>query len=546
MNRFKIDAFCYLIMVALIFSCTTPDDHVELPPKDPNLHLTIKDVKSMYSDIDKEDVEYGSDIDSIFGVVISDAKIGNNPENLVILQEDSDGIGIDVSDYSENLSLSTGDSVAVDIQGGTLVNENGNFIIKGPSASDFEKIASDKKVEPVNVVLSDLSSDLQKYNFTLVKASGVNLFPTPDEGSKLEGSMGLSDGTVKEGAVRLFINPDSDLANEEAPDNATFTGIAMFDEVEGDSIEKRILPRNNSDIDVTTDPVYSDIVLTGFMADPRGFDQKIPGEETKYGGGAEDGGVTVYHKGGYEYVQFMALKDIDFSETPFSVVVARDGVLKGGSEPFVTENGWAEGGKHTYKFNLTEGKAEAGTFFYVGSSSKELAGYWPEGQSQDISGANWIRSIDVLSSEGGVTGDDFGDSIDGLLANTGAAVGIAVFEGTEITPENRPIDAVFYNKPEGGFPFDEGVNSFLVPDKSDLYSAIDEDGNNQLYLGEGTNTFIVDEDIIQDKSIWLKMGGVFSENNTISPRTNPTTIQLGFDSDISEIESGSGVTEFRK
>src|SRR5699024_7926957 len=143
----------------------------------------------------------------------------------------------------------------------------------------------------------------------------------------------------------------------------------------------------------------------GFMADPRGHDQREKGFETNY----SSTGITVTHDGGYEYMQFMALKDIDFSETPYSVVVARDGVYR------VTPAGWAEGGSTTFKFNLTKGTVEKGSFFYVGSASKVIAGYWPKGKSTDISDANWIRALEIqLGDSDATAGDGFGRSTTAL------------------------------------------------------------------------------------------------------------------------------------
>src|SRR5699024_9139477 len=239
-------------------------------------------------------------------------------------------------------------------------------------------------------------------------------------------------------------------------------------------------------------------------------------------------------------MQFMALKDIDFSVTPYSVVVARDGVYR------VTPAGWAEGGSTTFKFNLTKGTVEKGSFFYVGSASKVIAGYWPKGKSTDISDANWIRALEIqLGDSDATAGDGFGRSTTALLANTSLAVGLAVFEGTEITSTSVPIDAVFYNEPDESFPLDLD-NSYLIPEQSDLFNAVNsETGENQPYYGIGTNNFVVSEKVAGDESNWIKMGGIVSSDNWLEKR-NPSRVKLNRTSKLSDIEDASGVTFFRK
>src|SRR5699024_4690003 len=72
-------------------------------------------------------------------------------------------------------------------------------------------------------------------------------------------------------------------------------------------------------------PLNTGIIITGMMVNPYGSDSPEKGTE-KYD-------FTV--PGGMEYIQLMALRDIDFSETPHSLVVGRHyGDLV---------NGWASG-----------------------------------------------------------------------------------------------------------------------------------------------------------------------------------------------------------
>src|SRR5699024_6633005 len=221
-------------------------------------------------------------------------------------------------------------------------------------------------------------------------------------------------------------------------------------------------------------PLHSYVILTGFMINSWGSDSPEKGA-VKYD-------FTV--PGGFEYIQLMALRDIDFSETPYSVVVGR---------PYHEHaKGWASGKDMTFKFNLTEGKAEQGTFFYVGGAARRIDGYRPEGLSTDISDGNWVRYLQTnLGEDQAVAGDGFGWSTAGLLPNTDEAVGIAVFKGTEVTATSVPLDAVFYGSEVGGAL--KGTNGYKVPETSDLYSAVNkETGGSQPLFGQGSNTFMVE------------------------------------------------------
>src|SRR5690606_14305578 len=141
------------------------------------------------------------------------------------------------------------------------------------------------------------------------------------------------------------------------------------------------------------------IVITGFLNDAIGTDAN------------------------YEYMQFMATEDIDFSVTPYSVVTTNNA---GTSEPKgLPTKGWATGGKRTYKFDLTSGFAAKGTFFYVGGTTKKING----SKSTAIPEANWIVAYGYNSKDG----FGFGEATTNLLANSGNAFGISVFKGTEVT-----------------------------------------------------------------------------------------------------------------
>ncbi|NGM63201.1 hypothetical protein G5B30_14925 [Sphingobacterium sp. SGG-5] len=277
------------------------------------------------------------------------------------------------------------------------------------------------------------------------------------------------------------------------------------------------------------------IIITGFMANPWGTDNPTPG--TKY----KKGSVEYTHNGGYEYIQLMATEDIDFSKTPYSVVTANNG-----GDRVATTNGWAEGGKTTFKFDLTEGKAAKGTFFYVGSPSKVIAGYHSKGKSADISQANWIRTIASNSKSKKVLGDGFGNAIGGtgILgdpykgdSNTDAD-GIAVFKGTKVTPLTVPIDAIFYGNAVGVAKGERG-SGYILP-TNDHY----KNQTGKSCYGEPGNTFFF-EQTSPSSNVFIKLGGAYhaEKNNWDTPRKAINKKLSGKASTLPDIETGLNITQ---
>lgn len=227
--------------------------------------------------------------------------------------------------------------------------------------------------------------------------------------------------------------------------------------------------------------LHAQIFVTGIMADPRFHDAK------------GDGGVSqsVYHYGGFEYIQLKATEDIDFSVTPYSVVIARNDAANR-----VTDKGWAEGGNSTFKFNLTSGTVGKGDYFYVGGLEKRIAGYKNGRKSTDIgesapipsNRAQWIRAKNVsLGGDDGL-GLKPRDTI-GLM-DPENPYGIAVFSTTHVMSATKPIDAVFFIPDSASLAYVQydanGNKGYRVP-TNDLYDSTDatyfyQNGKNTGYL----------------------------------------------------------------
>ena len=221
----------------------------------------------------------------------------------------------------------------------------------------------------------------------------------------------------------------------------------------------------------------SAIVITGMLADAKGSDTNN------------------------EYIQFMALEEIDFAQTPYCVIACRNNK--------VNAKGWVQGSYVTYKFNLTSGRAAKGTFFYVGGVNKRLNG----NSSADISGANWICSVDYNTQAGA---DGIGDKTTGFLhnynsnGNKNIADGIAVFKGTEVDEKSVPCDAVFYGATITTDVYNPAGYGYRIPD-NDLYSTKNLlSGVGQPFFGQGTNTFLF-PDGGNDAGEFVFFGGSFTQ-----------------------------------
>jgi hypothetical protein len=148
----------------------------------------------------------------------------------------------------------------------------------------------------------------------------------------------------------------------------------------------------------------------------------------------------------FEYIELVATEAIDFSVTPFSLVV---------SDGATDANGWVAGGTMTYGFNITSGTVEPGEIVYVGGSSMT-----PTGKK--------LRTINTATE----SGDRFGDPrLSGVVGNGGASAdGIAVFAAdiNALTNSTVPVDALFYGTSFGAAIVDGGAAGFQLP-INDLY-----------------------------------------------------------------------------
>ena len=285
----------------------------------------------------------------------------------------------------------------------------------------------------------------------------------------------------------------------------------------------------------------SDIVITGMMVDPKGTDCPKKGQVS--GGG-------VAHLGGYEYIQLLALKDINFDTTPYCIITGMNATNPNDATYPAAVNGWVQsmGGssKTTYQMNLTSGSVKKGQFFYVGGYSRAIASYYNNWVSVTVEPDRWW-AFDFYYKPGD-NGNGAAKGGSGIFNNlngdkiTNVPDGVAIFKGINIDKNSIPQDCVFY----GGASPIRKEDRYLITD-NDLYSTVNASGEPQPYFGDGTNTWFAKQGF-HDDGCYFMMGGSVSPTEWVKPRTGKA-IRLncakGANSvSISDIESSEGVTKF--
>ena len=452
----QVLSYTIIAMVIFSFANCKKTGYGNYPGGEVSHYISTYDIRTMYKGQDlilsKENM-LGST--SLAVVVISNHTGNNLPENLLIVQDNRRlnqlrGISIDLGPEAKNYI--PGDSVIIDIQGTLLTRKNGILQLSGITTSDINKVST-VTVTPVIVQAASIVANPERYESTLVAVVDGSFIPLPQVGETLSGNKTVNDGT---GNVTLHTETDATFANQSLYGRANYYGISLNIEGANGTLIPQVLPRIKEDIILlSSDISIAPLVISGYVSDAPGTDNN------------------------YEYIQLLAVQDINFTITPFSVVTTNNA---GGSTPTgLPKDGWATGGLRTYKFNLTSGGAAKGTFIYVGTSNKLING----SSSTSIASANWIRSFNY----GTTNGDGFGTRTTNLLANSGNAFGIAVFKGTTVTLNTEPIDVIFIGS--GGSLYDplQPQYGYKITN-NDLYKTVDLITlTPQPFYRSGNNTF---------------------------------------------------------
>lgn len=404
--------------------------------------------------------------------VISDHSGGNLPAGLLIVQDKrrldfQRGIALPLGEAAA--SFVPGDSVIVDINGGILDRVDGILQIKNITTDKITKVA---KV-PVYVTQANVAKIIANpndYESTLVAIVKGGFTYTPTEGQVMAGDQEINDGF---GSLTVRTDARSELAGLPQYRMANYYGI-IFNEVIGDSLVPYERMRIPSDlVELKSEYKTPKAIITGWSNDPRGTDANN------------------------EYIQFMATEDIDFSKTPFAVVTTNN--ANASTPTGFPQKGWATGGMRTYKFNLTSGFAAKGTFFYVGGSNKLIMST----NSTSIAHANWITAYAYNTNDG----FDFGTRTTNLLANSGNAYGIAIFQGTNVDATSIPEDVMFVGT--GGSLVGNGYGYRIT--NNDFYDIINPlTLEEQPFYRSGSNTNAMTYNTPSDAGYFNFMGGEFN------------------------------------
>ncbi|MBV8254091.1 MAG: hypothetical protein JO154_15920 [Chitinophaga sp.] len=436
--------------------------------------IGIMDVRSLYKGKDitlNRDNLGGSS--KITAVVVSDHSGGNLPKGLLIVQDARRlakirGISIALGD--DAAKYVPGDSVIIKVEGGILKRVDGILQITGVPSANVTKVSSGNNIPLNRVTTGAIMANSDNYESTLSIIVKGGFDPTPPAQSTLGGDRIMTDGF---GEITLHTDAKAAFANTTVPVLANYYGIVL-NTPSGDTLLPRFNMRTGADYTQLSSTItVAPLVISGFVNDPAGPDAN------------------------YEYVQLLATQDINFSVTPYSIIVNNNA---NASTPTGNPvNGWATGGMRTYKINITSGVVKKGTYCYVGGTKKTINGE----NSTDISAANWVRAFDYAANNG----DDFGTKTTNLMANSGNAFGIALFAGTKVTATTVPTDVVFISN--GGSIYAAPSSGYLITN-NDFYDVQDPITlKTQPYFKAGTNTMYLSY-VTGDAGYFIKLGGVYS------------------------------------
>lgn len=220
----------------------------------------------------------------------------------------------------------------------------------------------------------------------------------------------------------------------------------------------------------------------------------------------------------YEYVQLVATKDINFANTPMSVVFANNGTA--------TTSGWVAGGSLTYQIALNSGSVTAGQVFYVGGSGELING----AGSTSLSTLNWLAAVNTATT----AGYSFGSAASaGVMGNGGSnADAIGIFNSISLTAASTPIDAIFYGSAVGSAVVSSGSAGYTLP-VNDLYSGGYLQSSSTIMLDPASGAF-------------TSLTGTY-DTNTLSWTIARTSSAVASPTTLAQINSqitlgGSGVT----
>lgn len=184
-------------------------------PPPPPVITRIKDVRNMFTG---STVSLGSI--SITGVVINDKNSNSTSGKLLVIQDGDRGITLF---FGDNHNFLPGDSLVINVSGGSLQEYNNLLQIQGLSASSAEKVGTGV-VTPKTITIAQLLADFENNESSLVKILNVSI---PAGGKYVVGgqhtSKDITDGT---GSMKLFSSGSASFGANDVPTTPkTFIGV---------------------------------------------------------------------------------------------------------------------------------------------------------------------------------------------------------------------------------------------------------------------------------------------------------------------------------
>ena len=506
MKRLIINMLSLLSLVIIFVAC---DKTGNFPGAEVNPNIAIYDLRSFYKGSDYPlTVASMLGAKGVTGIVVSDHSGNNLPKGLLMVQDklrlsELRGIAIDIG--ADAGTFVPGDSVTVNLVGGVMKRIEGLLVVTGLDVSAVSKIASGKEIAVNRVPSSYILADPDKYESTEVVIVKGGFDPIPEPTDTYQGDKLVNDGFAN---FTLHTESSATFANNSLPGMANFFGVLGYNKDSQGNFIPHLRIRRPQDITILSSTVTrAAIVISGYIGDVEGTDL--------------DG----------EYMQFLATRDIDFSATPFSVVVHN---TSSGYQPTgVPLLGWATGGtsgRRSYKFDLTSGTVSKGEYFYVGNSAKLINGVG----SNSIAEGKWI----VSRKTGEIPGDGVGGKSTDLFLNGTSAFtdGIAVFQGTTVTENTVPIDVIITGRNGAILNVDQEAGLRIT--NTDWYDIINPVTlEEQPYYKQGSNTINLTRPAPAGAGWFYKLGGEYNTRlgRWVKARSQ-RTIDLSPTSTIQELE----------
>jgi hypothetical protein len=196
--------------------------------------ISITDVRNFYKG---SDVTLGSYL--VTGIVISDAQNKNVSSGSIVLQDGNRGISLYFGSSAPVSNFHVGDSLVIDVTGGTLTSFNGSLEIKLSSSSlPLTPAGTAKTIVPQDLTIQQLKDNLPDIEYTLVKIKDA----TASGGSTYSGNKTLTDATS---SITLYTSSNASFASDALPaESKTWTGYCnMFNSIEEFTV------RNPSDVE---------------------------------------------------------------------------------------------------------------------------------------------------------------------------------------------------------------------------------------------------------------------------------------------------------